>query len=142
MASISRGPNGRRTVQFVAADGKRKSIRLGKASQRVAEEVKVKVEQLAAAVASGFPLDGETSQWLVRIGDDLADKLAAVGLIPRRGAARLEEFIDGYVSRRTDLKEWTTTSLRVAAKRITEFFAAAARWPPSRPRTPTSSSSG
>ena len=49
MASISKEPNGRRTIQFVGADGKRRSIRLGKVSQRTAEMVKVKVEALVAA---------------------------------------------------------------------------------------------
>src|SRR5262245_1961082 len=122
MASISRGPNGRRTIQFVAADGKRKSIRLGKVSQRVAEEVKVKVEQLAAAAASGCPLDGETAQWLARIGDDLAEKLAAVGLAPRRAAARLGDFLDAYIAGRTDAKRWTRINLQAAADRLTEFF--------------------
>ena len=39
MASISKEPNGRRTIQFVAGDGKRRSIRLGKVSQREAEEI-------------------------------------------------------------------------------------------------------
>jgi len=46
MASISREPNGHRTIQFVAVDGKRKSIRLGKVSQHAAESVKAKVEVL------------------------------------------------------------------------------------------------
>ena len=34
MASITRESNGRRTIQFVCGDGKRRSIRLGKVSQR------------------------------------------------------------------------------------------------------------
>ena len=45
MASINNEPNGRRTIQFVGADGKRRSIRLGKVSRRQAESVKVKVEE-------------------------------------------------------------------------------------------------
>jgi hypothetical protein len=79
MASISRESNGRKTIQFVAADGTRKSIRLGKVSQRMAEEVKVKVEQLGSAIASGLPINNETAQWVARLGDDLANKLAAWG---------------------------------------------------------------
>ena len=43
MASISRDKSGNRTIQVVCADGKRRSIRLGKMSQRVALEVKTKV---------------------------------------------------------------------------------------------------
>jgi hypothetical protein len=46
VASITREANGRRLIQFVAGDGKRKSIRLGKATERIAEEIKVKVEHL------------------------------------------------------------------------------------------------
>ena len=30
MASVSKAPNGRRVVQFVGADGKRRSVRLGR----------------------------------------------------------------------------------------------------------------
>ena len=51
MASISRQPNGRRTIQFVAPGGKRPSIRLGKVTQRIAETVKLRVELLVARKA-------------------------------------------------------------------------------------------
>jgi integrase len=126
MASISREPNGRRAIQFVAADGKRKSIRLGKVSQRVAEEIKVKVELLNAAVLSGLALDGETASWVAKIGDDLAEKLASVGLIaPRASAtARLKEFIDGYIASRTDVKAQTVLNLTVCGRRLVQFFGA------------------
>ena len=56
MASISREKNGRRTIQFVAGDKKRKSIRLGKVSQRVAEAVKIRVEHLNAATIHGHAI--------------------------------------------------------------------------------------
>src|SRR5258708_5152601 len=103
MASISREPNGRRVIQYMAGDGKRKSIRLGKVSQRTAEEVKVKIECLAAAAASGCPLDHETASWVSKIGDDLAGKLAASGLIAKRATAGpLREFLDSYIAGRTD----------------------------------------
>jgi hypothetical protein len=122
MASISRDPNGRRTIQFVASDGKRKSVRLGKVSQRIAEEIKVKVESLNAAVITGCPVDNETAQWVARLGEDLAGKLAAVGLIPRRAAARLGEFLDGYITRRSDVKPNTRRNLEAARSRLVEYF--------------------
>src|SRR5438876_372101 len=50
MASISRDPNGRRRILFVDRDGGRKAIRLGKVPQRLADEIKIKVEALKAAV--------------------------------------------------------------------------------------------
>ena len=46
MASIARDKNGRRRILFVAPDGKRPTIRLGKVSQRTAEAIKYRVEQL------------------------------------------------------------------------------------------------
>ena len=49
MASISRDKNGTRRILFVASDGKRSAIHLGKVSQRAAESVKFRVEQLLAA---------------------------------------------------------------------------------------------
>lgn len=85
-ASISRAANGRRTVQFAAGDGKRRSIRLGKISQRLAEEVKTQVEHLSAAAIAGCPIDNETAAWVAKLGDDLAEKLAAVGLRPNTKA--------------------------------------------------------
>ncbi len=104
MASITREANGRRTIQFVGTDGKRRSIRLGKMSQRMAEAIKTKVEHLAAAAESGGPLDSETARWVAEIGDDLADKLAAVSLIPERERATLGDFLQEYIMSRIDVK--------------------------------------
>jgi integrase len=122
MASISRDPNGRKTIQFVAGDGKRKSVRLGKVSQRIAEEIKVKVESLNAAVITGCPVDNETAQWVARRGADLAEKLAAAGLISRRAAAKLGEFLDGYITHRSDVKPNTRRNLEAARSRLVEYF--------------------
>jgi hypothetical protein len=46
MASISTDPSGNRTVQFVAPDGKRRSVLLGKVPMTTAEEVRRRVEYL------------------------------------------------------------------------------------------------
>jgi hypothetical protein len=56
----SRELNGRRTIQFVGGDGKRRSIHLGKCSQRLAEMVRVtachsKMSQLVIARHPLYP---------------------------------------------------------------------------------------
>ena len=125
MASISKDPSGNRSIQFIGTDGKRRTIRLGKVPQRLAEEIKVKVEALAAAVKSGLSMDNETAGWVRKIGDDLAGKLAAVGLIPDRasaGSVQLGEFIDRYIAGRPDVKEGTRITWCVAGKRMKTFF--------------------
>jgi hypothetical protein len=122
MVSITRENNGRKTIQFVGADSKRRSIRLGKASVRTAEAVKVKVEQLAAAAMTGHALDAETAHWLSNLDSVMSDKLSVVGLIPRRESATLQEFIDGYISKRTDVKGSTATVYGHTRRNLIEFF--------------------
>jgi integrase len=127
VASISSAPGGRRTIQFVAGDGKRRSIRLGKVSRRIAEEVRVKVEALNAAAVAGLSWDAETAKWVAALSPVLADKLAAVGLIPKRqerDRARLRSFLDSYIAGRTDVKAGTATNLKIGAARLVEYFGA------------------
>ena len=122
MASISKGTNGSKMIQFVGADGKRRTIRLGKLSMKQAESIKVRVEALNAAAISKYPLDSDTAKWCAEIGDDLAAKFAAVGLTPERGSALLAEFIDSYITQRTDVKPSTRLNLNVSKTRLVEFF--------------------
>ena len=124
MASITTEPNGRRTIQFVGQDGRRRSIRVGKVSKKVAEEIKAKIEHLVAATIAGTALPDEITRWVASLGDDLRGKLAAAGLTSRRDGARLAEFVDAYLSRRTDAAPNTTINLLAAKSRMVEFFGA------------------
>jgi hypothetical protein len=54
LASISTDAGGSRRILFVAGDGKRRSIRLGKVALREAERICEKVEQLNRAARSGL----------------------------------------------------------------------------------------
>src|SRR5262249_50564028 len=110
--------------QFMAQDGKRKTIRLGKVSQRIAEEVRGKVEALNAAAVARVSWDAETAKWVAGLGAVLADKLSAVGLIPRRDCwtLRLGDFLEGYIARRTDVDPATVRNLKIGAARLTAYF--------------------
>jgi hypothetical protein len=123
MASVINDPNGRKRIQFVAGDGTRRTIRLGKASVRQAESIKVKVEQLAlAATGATGVVDDETIKWLAGLDDGIYGKLAAVGLVGRRESTRLGEFIDGYVKARDDVKATTVTTYAQARRHLITFF--------------------
>jgi integrase len=125
MATIGNDPNGRKRILFVAPDGKRKTVRLGKVSRRQAEAVKLRVEALNAALISRCPIDGDTAAWVAGIGDGLAKKLAAVGLIPERAApARLGEFLESYAAGRTDVKRNTQLNYAASRGRLLAFFGA------------------
>ena len=64
MASIVNDLNGRKRIQFIASDGVRRAVRLGKASMKQAEAFKTKVEQLVTASITGHPPDDETARWM------------------------------------------------------------------------------
>jgi integrase len=125
MASITTTPNDLRLIQFVAGDGKRKTIRLGKSSLKTTEKILVKVEALHSAAIANISWDVETAKWVAGLSDGMADKLAAVGLIPKRrehDATRLAEFLDAYINRRTDVKPNTRRNLEACKARLIDFF--------------------
>ncbi|MDA0921048.1 MAG: phage integrase SAM-like domain-containing protein, partial [Planctomycetota bacterium] len=122
MASISKDPKGNRSIQFVGKDRKRKTVRLGKCSQRQAEAVKVHVERLVHATITGHPADPDTARWLVSIDAKLADRLAGVGLVDKRDALTLAAFIDSYIAMRTDVKPRTRELYEQTRRSLLEFF--------------------
>lgn len=122
MASIAKEPNGRRRILFVAADGKRKTIRLGRVNQRTAEAVKVKVEDLVTGSLTGHGPNDETARWLASLDQVMLDKLSAVGLIGKQRALTLGEFLTEYIESRTDLKPRTRELLEVARDNLVAVF--------------------
>ena len=79
MASIARDKNGTRRILFVAPNGKRPTIRLGKVSQRAAESIKYRVEQLLEALNLNRPMEADLAEWVKALELPLAKKLAAWG---------------------------------------------------------------
>ena len=125
MASLSKDKAGNRTIQFVATDGKRRSIRLGSMSAKHAEQFKQRVEILAACASSKLTIDGETAKWLGEIDDGWAAKLAAVGLMPERQSRTLGVFLNAYLDRRrADSKPATIANIHRVVFDLTEYFGA------------------
>ena len=122
MASITNEPNGRRTIQFVGIDGKRRSVRLGKVSKRVAEAVKLHVEDLVACQRTGQPVPLATDRWLEQAGDQLHDRISAAGLASPRVRRTLAAFIDEYIASRTDAKPGTKTVWLQSRRRLVGHF--------------------
>ncbi len=125
MASISKQPNGRRTIQFAWSKYERRSIRLGKVSQRYAEGIKFRVEQLNAARVSGQGLEPDTARWVAELDDLLAEKLARAGLIAGRTpseASTLGPVVRAYIDRRIDVKPATKTVWDRVAQNLIDHF--------------------
>ena len=122
MASITKQANGRRLIQFTDPSGSRKSLRLGKVTQRAAEATKVRVENLISAAMTSHALDDETARWAANLDVVMAEKLAAVGLITRQEILRLKPFLDTYIASRSDAKPGTHLVYRHARRNLVEFF--------------------
>ena len=91
MASITTELNGRKSIQFVALDGNRLRIRLGKVSERYAETTKDAIEELLAAKRESRAASRHISRWVAEVNEQdpkLASKLARVGLIQSRPCRR------------------------------------------------------
>jgi hypothetical protein len=126
MASIGKDSGGRRRILFVAPDGKRKTIRLGKCDQRTAESVKVRIERLVSASLTGAPLDDETSRWVAGRDAAMKEKLVRAGLLAgtEGGSASLGKFLEGYIKSRAALKPNTLRNYEVTHKHLLDFFGA------------------
>ena len=124
MASIGKEAGGTKRILFYAPDGKRKTVRLGKCTQRQAEAVCLRVERLVTAKITGHSPDDETARWLAEIDDKLHSKLARAGLVDARkqGGESLRGFLTTYIDGRTDVSERTRNNLWQAGNYLIEFF--------------------
>jgi integrase len=122
MASISSDPQGNRTIQFVAGDGKRRTLRLGKAPMKVAESIKAKIEEMNSAAIAGHSITNEVAEWLGKIGDDLHEKVAAIGLVPRRNRMTLGGFLDDWLKKREGAKPNSLKNYKQAIGKLVDFF--------------------
>lgn len=122
MASISAAANGFRTIQFVGSDRKRRTLRLGKVSQRQAEGVRVRVEHLVSASITRSAPDAETARWVASLDDAMHAKMAAVGLIAPRDRVEVGAFVEAYIQSRHDTKPRTEILYRETLANLVEFF--------------------
>ncbi|GAB6166212.1 hypothetical protein JCM19992_22120 [Thermostilla marina] len=124
MASISRDPNGHKRILFVDSDGTRRSIRLGKLPIKAAETIKHHVETLLACRTSGTPWPATTARWVGELSDDMAEKLARVGLIDRRPAEPLGAYLARWMDGRRQYKATTRDTWSRTLNDLVRFFGA------------------
>jgi len=128
MASISFDKkNGRRTIQFIAPDGRRKSVRIGKADYRQAQEAKRHVEELLTCLRTGSALKPLTTEWVSSLPNAMRVRLERSGLMRAReiGGSQtptLADWIETYISGRTDLKPSSLVRFDQIGKKLNHFF--------------------
>lgn len=119
--------DGRWVIQYAEPGGARKTIYLGRMDRKSARVICAHVESLFTARFSGGVLPDATAAWLGTIGDTFHERLSRFGLVPPRKAKEatgLAAVLDGYIARRTDLKERTLSNLQQTRRVLVEFFGA------------------
>ena len=125
MSTITNCKNGSKRFQFHDANKNRYSITVPKMTSKEAQKLQTKIDELLACKTANIPWDLELSQWVAGVGDDLARKLADVGLLPAiRKNAELDAFTKSFIESRTDAKATTRRALLTVQLRIVEYFGA------------------
>lgn len=135
MASLFRLADGRQRIQFYDGNGKRRSISLGSISNRNAERIRDKVEQLVEHRITQTPLDPSVSRWLASLDSRLHVRLFKAGVIEHHKSdgdggsaadtpkdATLIEFFDRYMSECNDLKKSSRSVYGNVRRNLIEFF--------------------
>lgn len=122
MASLSTSADGLKRIRFKGADGRRKSIRLGRLPKKSAETVRSYVARLEAAQQTGSEPDVDTVTWLVRITDKLHGKLAAVGLVPKRETTTIGGLCDLFIAAHPTVKPATLVVWGQVARCLRQCF--------------------
>ncbi len=127
MASISKRSNGRWFLRCVIPDGRRPTIALGTRSERQAVSVKLRIENIVAALETGQPLDPETSVWINGLKPKFRKRLERAGLLTKTAEpeqTNLGAFLDGYIALRADVKGSTATVYKHTRRCLIEYLGA------------------
>ncbi len=127
MASISADSQGRRRIQFTDLEGERQSLWLGKLTVRQATDVRLRVEELLAAKATGTIPDAEVQKWLASRKDAFYAKLVKCGLAApraREATVTLGGWLDTYIASRSDVKGSTATVYGHTRRCLVDYFGA------------------
>jgi len=126
MASLNYESNGSKNVRFnLPGETTRRKISLGKMNRKTARSVKTKIEDLIYAHIAGFALDGETSRWVAELPDDLYERIARTGILPkreRREKLTLKEATQKYYAMRQDAKASTRNVWEQGHDKLMEFL--------------------
>lgn len=103
----------------------RRTIYLGPMPKRIAEPIKVKVEEIIAAKLARHPLSAEIASWLGSLDSVLYEKLAAVKVVDprmRTSSVELGKFFDDFVNSQI-YKEGTRRNYQQAKQYLLGFLA-------------------
>lgn len=112
MTSITERKTGSKSIQLVLADGRRKTIGLGKVSKRAAELIRFQVELLLHAQRTGTAIPRQTAEWSSGISKKLRSRLVDLNLLPPLAATRSESHDLLGVSLDDTIETWLQSAVK------------------------------
>lgn len=120
MAALVARPNGHYWIQITVGPV-RKTIRLGAIHRKSAEVFRGKIESLNACRLAGISPDEATSAWVRALSPEMSLRLQACGLLERRAAHTLNEFLV-YVFSKLSVKGSTFSSYSNVRRNLIDYF--------------------
>ena len=126
MASISKDKNGTKRIVYYNSNKKQVGIRLGNVPMKIAETIKIHVENLLSAQASNVSVGSETAEWLAKMPDQLYAKFVQKGFAsPRKVVGTLGEVIPKIIKGKeqsVDAKPTTVDVYGQSEESLYRFF--------------------
>ncbi|MBL8825430.1 MAG: tyrosine-type recombinase/integrase [Planctomycetaceae bacterium] len=134
MASVTKLPRGEKALQFYDHTEKRRTIRVGKLTQKQAERMVDRIEALVAARATRSLIDADTVEWLAEVSDTIHAKLVGFDLCsprvevtpaepePTPEVVTVGKFLADYLAMRTDVRPLTMRNLKESAARVEKYL--------------------
>lgn len=123
MATIVHRPNGDRWIQLKVA-GKRRTIRLGKATEAQAKEFCRHVELLAASLAYGQIPDPRITQWVSELSGVIYRRLAAAGLADNIASPTNLSALIAAHAKSLDVMDSSKSTFENTCRNLREYFGA------------------
>jgi len=120
MASIVNRPNGHKWIQF-RKDGKRYTVRLGKASKFAADNMKHHIEQIQQAGEAAEEVPTKTAAYLRELAPTWHDRLCRTGLLDGHSAP-LSRLLDEAARYYSTKSPNTQHNMKQVSRRLVDFF--------------------
>lgn len=121
MATLTKDSKGWR-IRWYTREGERKSLRFGKCSERVANQLFAVTSRLIDATEWGLPPDPKVKTWLENLHPEFVAKLQKAGLLESVRQVTLGQATTEFLERSQHYAAWTLSNIHQAFRYLITFF--------------------
>jgi integrase len=121
MATLTKDRKGWR-IRWYTREGERKSLRFGRCSERVANQLFAVTSRLIDATEWGLPPDPKVKAWLENLHPEFVSKLQKAGLLESVRQVTLGQAVTEFLERSQHYAAWTLSNIHQAFRYLITFF--------------------